>query len=422
VASNGGYGDVGQYAVSGTIVPRAGAINAPTSLSAAVSAGEIQQIQLSWTDNATNETGYAVSRSTDGVNWSPIADALPADSTNFADRSVGPGTTYHYLVAAFNAGATSDSSNEALATTAPAAPSGLAATPVSSSRINLSWSDVTGETGFLIERSVDQTTWSQIATTGANVTTYASVGLAASTTYYYRVRATNSGGNSPFSNVASGSTLAAPTLPAAPSGLVAKAITPQRIDLTWVDNSNNESGFLVERSTNGGKSWSKLAQTGADVRTYSDTSVVKRKTYQYRIRAFNDGGTSAPCTAAKVTTPAAMPLPAGVSGLTAVGVSPQRVELSWTDNALTESGFVVERSTNGGKKWTTVARLAAETVAYTDTTVAEGQSYVYRVRAFNSRGYSAAGSLATVRAPSTPQPVSSVAALRALDVCFAEYA
>jgi hypothetical protein len=92
--------------------------------------------------------------------------------------------------------------------TPPAAPSGLTATAVSSSQINLAWTDnANNETGFKIERKTGAGgTYSQIATTGANATTYNNTGLAASTTYFYRVRANNASGDSAYSNEASATT------------------------------------------------------------------------------------------------------------------------------------------------------------------------------------------------------------------------
>lgn len=87
-------------------------------------------------------------------------------------------------------------------------PSGLTATAVSSSQINLSWTDNSTETGFRIERSGSSGgPYSEITTVGANVTTYSNTGLSAGTTYYYRVRAYNNG-NSLYSNVASATTFA----------------------------------------------------------------------------------------------------------------------------------------------------------------------------------------------------------------------
>ena len=97
-------------------------------------------------------------------------------------------------------------------TPTPAAPTNLTATAASSSQINLSWTDNSNnETGFKVDRSKNGRGFTEIATRGADVTTYASTGLAASTTYYYRVRAYNGGGNSGYSNVASATTLPNPT-------------------------------------------------------------------------------------------------------------------------------------------------------------------------------------------------------------------
>ncbi|MCI0585128.1 MAG: FG-GAP-like repeat-containing protein, partial [Chloroflexi bacterium] len=90
----------------------------------------------------------------------------------------------------------------------PASPGGLAATAVSSSQINLSWTDnASNETGFQLERATSSSgPWTQIATPGANATSATDSGLAASTTYFYRVRAANGSGSSAYSNVANATT------------------------------------------------------------------------------------------------------------------------------------------------------------------------------------------------------------------------
>ncbi len=119
----------------------------------------------------------------------------------------GAGTTFAYNFPAYSVTVLTLSPASAPPPAPPAAPSGLAATAASKSQINLSWTDnAANETGFKIERSADNVTFTQIGTTGANATSYADTGRAANTLYYYRVRAYNTAGNSAYSNTASART------------------------------------------------------------------------------------------------------------------------------------------------------------------------------------------------------------------------
>lgn len=97
--------------------------------------------------------------------------------------------------------------------TPPAAPTNLNASAISYNRIDLSWTDnATNETAYHVERSLDGTNFTQIASLGAGATSYSVTGLNASTTYYFQVRAGNSAGFSSYSNIASATTDAQPTL------------------------------------------------------------------------------------------------------------------------------------------------------------------------------------------------------------------
>jgi hypothetical protein len=95
--------------------------------------------------------------------------------------------------------------------------------------------------------------------------------------------------------------------PGAPSGLTATAASPQQANLTWGDASTNVTGFNIQRSSNGGKSWTQIAQVPGTVTSYSDVTVTKGKTYQYRVNAYNSAGTSPWSNVAPVTTPSRMP-------------------------------------------------------------------------------------------------------------------
>ena len=74
--------------------------------------------------------------------------------------------------------------------------------------------------------------------------------------------------------------------PEAPSSLSATSVSRTRIDLAWVDNSNNETGFKIERSLNG-TSWAQIATVGAGITSYNDTGLTCGTTYYYRVCAYN---------------------------------------------------------------------------------------------------------------------------------------
>jgi immune inhibitor A len=95
----------------------------------------------------------------------------------------------------------------------PAAPTNLTLTPVSSTQINLAWTDnANTESGYYVERSVSGGSWAEIATLTANANSYANTGLAGGTTYGYRVRAYNTWGDSPYSNEPAATTPIQPTI------------------------------------------------------------------------------------------------------------------------------------------------------------------------------------------------------------------
>jgi YD repeat-containing protein len=531
---------------------------APGSLNGSAVSGT--EINLTWSDNSNNETGFKVERSTDsGSTFTEIA-ALSANVTSYNNTGLSPSTTYTYRVYAYNIYGNSGYSNEADVTTfppgsPPSAPTGLGGTAVSSSQIDLTWTDNSGdEDGFKVERSTDSgSTFSEITSISANVTSYSNTGLTASTTYTYRVYAYNNYGNSGYSNEVNVTTqsggggteetiwgdippgtsygngnqwelgtvfqssvsgdiiairvhsctdesgnhtariwrnsddtvisgphtfnyggtsewftfnLAVPVSieantdytvvvttgtdsqkefpyinggttnagnngnhlsypagggvgtqslgtrptttfnnnylrdivflpggvsedpPAAPGSLNGSAVSSTEINLTWTDNSNNETGFKVERSTDSGSTFTEIASPGANVTSYNNTGLSPSTTYTYRVYAYNSYGKSGYSNEADVTTSPPGSPPSAPTGLGGTAVSSSQIDLTWSDNSSNEDGFKVERSTDSGSTFSEITSLGANVTSYSNTGLTASTIYTYRVYAHNTYGNS----------------------------------
>ena len=169
--------------------------------------------------------------------------------------------------------------------------------------------------------------------------------------------------------------------PEPPSELVATALT-NKIDLSWTDNSDNETGFYIERSVNGGN-FVRIDSTSANVTSYSDADVVPGDVYVYRVFAYNDSGvsTSTLTASAFITVTVLGPL-----NLT-VNISQTSIGISWVDNATNESGFYIERFgsgiKSGAEEFVVIDSVGANVTSYVDENVEPGIDYTYRVRAYN---------------------------------------
>ena len=377
---------------------------APTNLVAV--AVSTSRINLTWTDNATNEAGFKVERSTDGVNFAQIALLLP-NTVSYPSTNLVSATTYTFRISTYDGPNYSAFSNSATATTqaGPAAPSNLTATAVSSSKINLVWTDnATNEGGFKLERSTDGVNFTLIGTFVANTTAYSNTNLASGATYTYRIRSYEGTNHSPYSNNASATTQG---IPAAPSNLTATAVSTSRIDLAWSDNSSNEAGFSLERSTDG-VNFTLAATLAANVTSYANTSLNAGTTYTYRIRAYDGPNYSAFSNTASATTQAT---PAAPSNLTATAISTSRIDLTWSDNSSNESGFKLERSSDG-VSFLQIATFAANTTSYSNTGLTAGITYSYRIRAYegtNNSTFSNTASATTTGAPAAPSNLTATA-------------
>ncbi|MDD5436227.1 MAG: fibronectin type III domain-containing protein, partial [Candidatus Omnitrophica bacterium] len=283
------------------------------------------------------------------------------------------------------AGNSSSASIRVTLGTAPNSPSNLTAAAISPSQINLTWQDNSNnETTFTIARKLDSdASYQEIATVGANVTSYSDTGLNGNTTYHYIVCAHNSVTNSMWSNEASATT--ASSL-AAPSNLAAK-VSSSRIRLTWTDNSKNETGFKIERRTGATGVYGLIATVKANRKTYTDASDLKEgMTYYYRICAYNDGENSQYSNEASAMLP--VKKPKTPSKVTASVLSLTHLILTWTDKSDNEEGFVVERKVGSKGSYVVIAKTAADATTIHDNNLTPGTRYYYRVAAYNSAGQS----------------------------------
>lgn len=185
-------------------------------------------------------------------------------------------------------------------------------------------------------------------------------------------------------------TFAAPDVPpAAPADLAAEwTLDGTAVQLVWLDSSNNETSFEVQRATGTtppDSAYQARQFIDADTTTWSDASVSQGQTYWYRVRAVNEWGVSAWVTARAAQPPAHEPAaPANLAG----NWTPDKaILLSWADRSTDERGFRIERAAGSGG-FAPVANLGMDAVSWQDVGVTESTTHSYRVRAYNSRGES----------------------------------
>jgi hypothetical protein len=359
--------------------------NAPTLLQSEAISNT--QINLSWNDNTTNESGFVIERSlTSGSGFSEIETTAP-NVTTYEDTGLSPETVYYYRVKAIQGATSSRYSNEASNITPLAVPTNLEAAVFSESRIDLTWEDNSGlETNYEIERSLTSGSgYALIHITDDNIESYSDTGLTENTTYYYRVRAVGLTLNSAYSNEASDTTTPAME---PPSDLTAEAASSTAINLAWTDNSSNETGFEIHQATSSGGTFSLIHTTAADVTTYQNTGLSAATAYFYKVRAINAFGETEFTAEATATTQAGA-VPSAPSALATSTVTNSSILITWTDNSSTETGFQVERSVDNTSAFSFLTTTAAGATSYNDTGLDEGRRYYYRVRATNGSGNSA---------------------------------
>ncbi len=281
-----------------------------------------------------------------------------------------------------------------------------------SRRIKVTWNDNSiTETAFLVQRTTDGKNWTTAGTVDSplnapnthGVRTFTDPTANVTTAYLYRVVARNVvgyGAEFPEMTVQSISLSAGINRPAAPTNLSATAQSGPKVSLTWTDNATSETGFTIQRSSNGGVSFTDVgtapARTGTGSVTWADSTVTAGTTYQYRVVATNVAGTSI----ASNTVSIALTLPGTPTITTATAarvLTNERVTLRWADVA-NETGYTIQWSTSS--TFATVAgngTSGANSTTFTTGTIAR-QVWYFRMRSTNVVGTSAWSPVMTVAA------------------------
>jgi len=268
-------------------------LEAPSNLTASVNANS--EIELAWTDNSLDETGFEIWRyeyiNSSSSNYS-LYSVVGQNVRSFTDKNVQAGIQYRYMVRAYDAERNIYSGYSNAATAGVGIinpPDRLDYSVVSQTQITLTWRDnSSNESGFKIERKIGTNgLWTEIATLVANTTSYSSTGLVPYVQYFYRVKAYDYSSSSySYSNEIEVST----GIPYGPEDLVAEAVSSKQINLTWKDNSSNEQGFRIERRKAGESNFSLIATVEAGVTNYKDKGLSSGTIYYYRVAAYNKSG------------------------------------------------------------------------------------------------------------------------------------
>ena len=268
------------------------------------------------------------------------------------------------------------------------APSGLTAT-ANGLQVQLNWTDnSTNEDEFIIERSTDGTTFTELTRVAQNVTTYDDAAVTSNITYFYRVIASNTfnTGTSTAVSIAVGDVLSPPV------NLAATA-TSDEARLTWEDVNTSETGYAIYRAPvlSGGVAgtFELIFKTQPNETSYIDIGLTPSTNYYYRMLAvaLNSSNNSALTSNVLVQTQGVIPVTP--SNLNALALSQTEIQVEWKDNSTNESGYQVFRSLSGNPgTFVLIATTLPDAETYVDQGLTSKTTYYYQIRANATSGAS----------------------------------
>jgi fibronectin type 3 domain-containing protein len=363
----------------GQAIPGAPAVVTATAQSAG-------SIKLTWS-TAVGVTTYHIERELVGGNG--FVEIGTATGTTFTDTTLMGNTSYVYQIRSENSSGFSGYSPVAVATTpagaAPGAPTLGSAKINASNQVVLTWSAASGTvTAYHVERKdPGQSTYTEIVgNLPGNATSFTDTTAQPGSQYSYRVRAENAGVLGNYSAVQS-----ATTNIAGPTNLAASVVSTSEIDLTWVAAPGTISFYHVERQLAGASTWTVLSDT-VTTTGYQDTTAQPGGSYNYRVRADNNGSFSFYTTVVSAATPSGPPqAPASAN---AAANTPTQITLTWipASESVAANGatsYIIQRMAQGDAGWTTLSSAYSGT-SFVDTGVAPGTTYTYQVAGQNIAG------------------------------------
>jgi len=353
--------------------------------------------QLTWTKPDAAVDGYRIYRSTDGTNFTQIAD-VATTPRSYDDTGLTDGTKYWYRVRPYTvAEGNSATTNKMSAVTVLPAPTGVVAsedTDEFSSGTAVNW-DHSGTTieKYVIERATDSTFTTNLVSFDVTYEpempsgSFVDRGVVGGQTYFYRVRAMNSVAESAASSAVS--VIAPHQKVFDPVDIKIVATGSLAFEFAWGDFSSNETNYEVQRATDAEFLTDVQTTTlSADV-TFVTQTVPAAGLYFLRVRAYNANVTSAWVETSIDTSKLAPEAPVG---LQVEPLANGEFSLLWGDAATNETSFIVQRSTD--PTFTTnvldLATLPAGSTEYVDIGAKDSEAtFYYRIRAVSPSNHEA---------------------------------